>query len=368
MFAARSPDEPRARASGPRTAAGTGCARARSSSPDEGLVYARSTDVTERKAIEAERENADAPRWSCWPARDALTGLPNRRALDDQLPREMARALREATTLCLAIVDIDHFKAYNDTHGHLAGDACCATAPRPGTASCAAKTRSCASAARSSSSSCPNCEPADATEIVERLRAATPGGQTCSAGLAVLAAGGERRRPRRAGGQGSVRGQGGGSRPARQRSVSRVTMAASWAPGRTSSLVRFRARRRDPELTVLEGFHASSTRCASGPRLRRPSRPTRGNWSGWRRDLAPDLVGRIGRPGRGGRRRDAGRAGAAGAAHRGRRDRPSQAGRSGRGARRPARGARRPARAAAQHGQPRRLRAGRRRRPTRRRC
>ena len=54
---------------------------------------------------------------------DALTGLPNRRGLDEQLPREMARARRTDSDLCLAIVDIDHFKAYNDANGHLAGDA-----------------------------------------------------------------------------------------------------------------------------------------------------------------------------------------------------------------------------------------------------
>src|SRR6201996_6486720 len=90
--------------------------------PLEGLVYARSTDVTERKANQEERERL-MREVELLGRSEALTGLPNRRALDDQLPREMARAMREGTTLCLAIIDIDHFKAYNDTHGHLAGDA-----------------------------------------------------------------------------------------------------------------------------------------------------------------------------------------------------------------------------------------------------
>ena len=54
--------------------------------------------------------------------RDPLTGMYNRRYLDDALPTEIARALREQTPLSLMIMDIDHFKRVNDTHGHQAGD------------------------------------------------------------------------------------------------------------------------------------------------------------------------------------------------------------------------------------------------------
>jgi len=156
--------------------------------PDEELVYARSSDVTERKAIAQEREDLIAEVQSLARS-DALTGLPNRRALDEVLPREMARALRADAPLCLAIVDIDHFKAYNDTYGHLAGDAVL---------------RDCAAAWDSELRGedtilrfggeeflvvLPQCEAEDAAEIVERLRAATPDEQTCSAGLARWRAG-----------------------------------------------------------------------------------------------------------------------------------------------------------------------------------
>ncbi|HVY06788.1 MAG TPA: diguanylate cyclase [Burkholderiales bacterium] len=54
--------------------------------------------------------------------RDPLTGMYNRRFLDDALPGEIARAIRERTSLCLMMVDIDHFKQVNDTYGHQAGD------------------------------------------------------------------------------------------------------------------------------------------------------------------------------------------------------------------------------------------------------
>ena len=53
---------------------------------------------------------------------DSLTGLLNRDAILDYLAREIARAVRRQTTVGLMILDLDHFKAINDTFGHLAGD------------------------------------------------------------------------------------------------------------------------------------------------------------------------------------------------------------------------------------------------------
>lgn len=53
---------------------------------------------------------------------DALTGLYNRRHLDDQLPVELRRTEREKQPLTLAMLDIDHFKQFNDRFGHEAGD------------------------------------------------------------------------------------------------------------------------------------------------------------------------------------------------------------------------------------------------------
>jgi diguanylate cyclase (GGDEF)-like protein len=54
--------------------------------------------------------------------RDSLTGAANRRSWDEEMNREMARAYRSGAPLAVVIIDIDHFKAYNDTHGHTAGD------------------------------------------------------------------------------------------------------------------------------------------------------------------------------------------------------------------------------------------------------
>jgi diguanylate cyclase (GGDEF)-like protein len=53
---------------------------------------------------------------------DALTGLYNRRHLDERLTSELAGAQRHGRALSLLLVDIDHFKQVNDAHGHLAGD------------------------------------------------------------------------------------------------------------------------------------------------------------------------------------------------------------------------------------------------------
>lgn len=151
---------------------------------EEGLIYARATDITELKTIEAEREDllGEVEKLA---RSDALTGLPNRRALDEQLPRELARARRGDSPLCLAIVDLDHFKAFNDAHGHLAGD----VALRESAIAWESALRGADTIVRFGGEEfvvlLPDCELEEGHEIVERLREATPGEQTCSAGLAL---------------------------------------------------------------------------------------------------------------------------------------------------------------------------------------
>nr|WP_294530936.1 diguanylate cyclase [uncultured Rhodopila sp.] len=60
-------------------------------------------------------------------AMDALTGVANRRAFDLTSAREWLRAARESVPMSLLLLDIDHFKAFNDFYGHQAGDACLRT-------------------------------------------------------------------------------------------------------------------------------------------------------------------------------------------------------------------------------------------------
>ncbi|MFJ1472168.1 diguanylate cyclase domain-containing protein [Massilia orientalis] len=71
-------------------------------------------DITERKTLEAQREYDTL--------HDALTGLLNRRALTESLPIAQARSRRTGKMLGVLFIDLDGFKAVNDTHGHEAGD------------------------------------------------------------------------------------------------------------------------------------------------------------------------------------------------------------------------------------------------------
>ena len=57
-------------------------------------------------------------------ATDGLTGLANRRCFDEKLAMEFARHTRSDAALGILLIDIDHFKRFNDSYGHLAGDDC----------------------------------------------------------------------------------------------------------------------------------------------------------------------------------------------------------------------------------------------------
>lgn len=151
---------------------------------DGGMIYAVAKDISERKQLEAEREKLLA-RVEAMARTDELTGVANRRALDEELRRELARAARMGHQVSIALLDLDRFKAYNDCHGHLAGDELlrdAATAWR-------LTIRQIDFIARYGGEEfiviLPSCPPGNAAAVIERLRAATPGEQTVSAGVAV---------------------------------------------------------------------------------------------------------------------------------------------------------------------------------------
>lgn len=115
---------------------------------------------------------------------DALTGLPNRRAWDEGLERELARARRFGEPLCAVLLDLDHFKDFNDQHGHQAGD----EQLRAAAALWHGSLRATDLIARYggeefavllTATSLPR-----AREVVEALRRSVPGNETVSAGIA----------------------------------------------------------------------------------------------------------------------------------------------------------------------------------------
>jgi diguanylate cyclase len=118
--------------------------------------------------------------------RDELTGLLNRRVLGEELARELATAHRHGRPLSVVMLDLDHFKRYNDTHGHQTGDRLLSSAA----AAWVAQLRSTDLIARYGGEEfiviLPDCSLDDAVITADRLREAVPGGATCSAGVAIL--------------------------------------------------------------------------------------------------------------------------------------------------------------------------------------
>lgn len=90
---------------------------------EQGVTVVARADVTElaRAQQRAAQANKQLSRQS---ATDGLTGIANRRRFDETLNSEWLRAARGGGCLSLLIVDIDHFKLFNDHYGHVAGDEC----------------------------------------------------------------------------------------------------------------------------------------------------------------------------------------------------------------------------------------------------
>jgi diguanylate cyclase (GGDEF)-like protein len=109
---------------------------------------------------------------------DALTDLPNRRALEDELTRASARASRDGTWLSLIALDVDHFKRFNDTHGHAAGDAVLATVGKVLTAQCRKGDVPARYGGEEFSVVLPNTNPLGATVVAERIRRAFEASET----------------------------------------------------------------------------------------------------------------------------------------------------------------------------------------------
>jgi diguanylate cyclase (GGDEF)-like protein len=115
---------------------------------------------------------------------DDLTGLPNRRAWDEELPKELLRAQRGRHPLCVAMLDLDRFKDYNDQHGHQAGD----RVLKQAAGAWGERLRGTDTLARYGGEEftliLPGCDMDEALRVAEELRAATPAEQTVSVGVA----------------------------------------------------------------------------------------------------------------------------------------------------------------------------------------
>ena len=124
-------------------------------------------DVSERKALEE--------KLAAMALTDGLTGLANRRAFDETLSREWRLTLRRGSAISLLLLDLDHFKKFNDTYGHQVGDDCL----RAVAATLRVAVRESDVVARYSGEELavilPDTQSADAADLAEKLRAAVEG-------------------------------------------------------------------------------------------------------------------------------------------------------------------------------------------------
>ena len=116
---------------------------------------------------------------------DSLTGAPNRRTWDHELARACVDAHESTKPLSVAMIDLDHFKRYNDEHGHQSGDRLLRETVLAWTRDLDPGHLLARYGGEAFAMLLPGLHPTAARAVVERLRARTPGGQTFSAGVAA---------------------------------------------------------------------------------------------------------------------------------------------------------------------------------------
>ena len=115
---------------------------------------------------------------------DVLTGLPNRRSWDEELVKGLHRARRTSQPCAVALLDLDHFKHYNDTHGHQAGDALLRGTAQALAGCMRAGDLIARYGGEEFAVLLHGCDGANALKFFERLHGAMLEGQTFSAGVA----------------------------------------------------------------------------------------------------------------------------------------------------------------------------------------
>jgi diguanylate cyclase (GGDEF)-like protein len=115
---------------------------------------------------------------------DPLTGIYNRRSWEEQLARELARARREGRPLSVAMIDLDHFKQFNDKNGHPAGDRLLTETAAAWRSTIRATDILARYGGEEFAAALPDCPSDQAVGIMERLGGIVPQGQTLSAGVA----------------------------------------------------------------------------------------------------------------------------------------------------------------------------------------
>lgn len=116
---------------------------------------------------------------------DSLTGVANRRTLDERLPQEMARASRQKYALSVVMIDLDHFKRFNDRRGHAAGDELLRNAAQTWLRQLRPSDLLARYGGEEFTLVLPNCDEDQAERMVERLQPLVPERQTFSAGIAA---------------------------------------------------------------------------------------------------------------------------------------------------------------------------------------